>query len=273
MSSCRCLGTRPRGDVYSLLFDLEDVSRIIVSANHCGLNHVLPQLVVDSANRSTYGTKMSKHVAPLFQVDKFHCPFCGVFAKQDWFILGFGRRQQAATENVFGPLLEGFQTCRCGFCNRHSIWLNGQMLYPDSGTVDLPHEEMPADVKADFDEARSIVTKSPRGAAALLRLAIQKLMVDLGESGKNIDGDIKSMVAKGLDPMIQQALDSVRVIGNEAVHPGTIDLNDTPELAKSLFGLLNLIVDEQLAKPKRVAAVYAKLPAAKVKAIETRDGK
>jgi hypothetical protein len=145
------------------------------------------------------------------------------------------------------------------------------MLYPDSGTVALPHEDIPEDVKAVFEEARGIVVKSPRGAAALLRLAIQKLMVDLGESGKHIDTDIKNLVAKGLDPMIQQALDAVRVIGNEAVHPGTLDLNDTPELAHSLFDLVNLVVDERIAKPKRVRAIYDKLPPGKIKAIADRD--
>ncbi|WP_424033423.1 DUF4145 domain-containing protein [Methylocella sp.] len=49
---------------------------------------------------------------------------------------------------------------------------------------------------------------------------MQKLCVELGEKGKNIDDDIANLVKKGLSPELQQALDILRVIGNEAVHHG-----------------------------------------------------
>lgn len=37
----------------------------------------------------------------------------------------------------------------------------------------MPHEDMPPDVLADYNEARSIVSRSPKGAAALLRLSMK----------------------------------------------------------------------------------------------------
>src|SRR4051812_34965142 len=105
--------------------------------------------------------------------------------------------------------------------------------------------------------------RRPRGAAALLRLSIQKLCKQLGEKGKNIDEDIASLVSKGLNPRLQRSLDIVRVIGNEAVHPGTLDLRDDKETALKLFGLVNLIVDAMISQPKREDELYEDLPVAK----------
>jgi hypothetical protein len=86
-----------------------------------------------------------------------------------------------------------------------------------------------------------------------------------------LNNDIKKLVAKGLDPTVQRSLDIVRVIGNESVHPGTIDLNDDRETALRLFDLVNAIADQMLSHPKKVQEMYAKPPEAKRKAIEARD--
>jgi hypothetical protein len=117
-----------------------------------------------------------------------------------------------------------------------------------------------------------ILDLSPRGAAALLRLGIQKLCKHLGETGENLNADIAALVKKGLDVRVQRALDVVRVIGNNAVHPGHIDLRDDRATAEKLFGLVNLIAELMISQPKHVQELYESLPEDARKAIERRDG-
>lgn len=162
---------------------------------------------------------------------------------------------------------------RCYNCGEFAVWLCDRMLYPTKGEAPPANPDMPVDIRRDYDEASSILDQSPRGAAALIRLAIQKLCMELGQAGKNINDDIAALVRGGLDTRVQQALDAVRVIGNSAVHPGQIDLRDDKATAETLFRLLNLIVDKTISEPKHVAEVYASLPVGALKQIEKRDGR
>jgi hypothetical protein len=134
-----------------------------------------------------------------------------------------------------------------------------------------PNADLPADVRHDYEEAARVFAISPRSSAALLRLCLQKLCKHLGEEGKNINIDIASLVAKGLDVRIQQALDIVRVIGNNAVHPGQLDLKDDREIAEKLFGLINLIADRMISQPKHIDAMYNSLPKSALDQIAKRD--
>ena len=147
------------------------------------------------------------------------------------------------------------------------------MIVPSDAPVQPPHLDMPQKCLPEYQEARSIVSASPRAASALLRLAVQQLMPILGESGKNINDDIASVVKKGLPVQVQQALDFCRVVGNNAVHPGEIDLNDTPEIAHQVFAMINFIVEDRISRPKHIEALYSNLPEAARNAIAVRDGK
>lgn len=120
----------------------------------------------------------------------------------------------------------------CFNCKKVAVWVHRNLVFPALRVGPEPNTDLPEDIVRDFEEARTILNYSPRGAAALLRLSIQKLCAFLGEKGKNIDDDIASLVSKGLHPLVQKSLDVVRVIGNEAVHPGVIDLN---RVLKNIF--------------------------------------
>jgi len=145
------------------------------------------------------------------------------------------------------------------------------MIVPSDAPVAPPHYDMPESCIKEYNEARDIVARSPKAAAALLRLTIQKLMVELGEKGKNINDDIGSLVKKGLPTEVQQALDFCRVIGNNAVHPGEIKLSDNPEISNSLFEMINFIIEDRISRPKKIANLYNILPEGALKAVEQRD--
>ena len=167
--------------------------------------------------------------------------------------------------------LQNVHTSQCYNCNEFAIWVNDKLVYPNIKADIAPNPDLPEHIIVLFEEAREIVKYSPKGAAALLRLAIQHLCKELGESGKDINRDIASLVSKGLNPLVQKALDVVRVVGNEAVHPGTIDLDDNREIAHQLFGLLNLITEQMITHPKHVNALYSSLPEGKLAGIAQRD--
>lgn len=162
---------------------------------------------------------------------------------------------------------------KCFNCNDIAIWIYNRLVWPRQGTAPLPNPDLPKEIREDYEEASTILDLSARGAAALLRLGIQKLCKHLEETGDNINDDIAALVRKGLDPRIQQALDVVRVVGNHAVHPGQIDLKDDRATAENLFGLVNLITERMISQPKHVKSMYDKLPENVRQAIETRDGK
>jgi len=253
--------------------------------------------------------EMPSIVQPSIRETAFNCPHCSALTTQAWYQL-YGMVMTGENKVPFIPteetravinnkelpenkkkklvrfvegLLSGFvgidetrkseYLSQCFNCNKIAVWVHDRLLFPGAKTGAQPNPDLPPDIVADFEEAREIVNASPRGAAALLRLCIQKLCKHLGEKGKTIDDDIASLVKKGLDPLIQQSLDIVRVIGNEAVHPGTVDLRDNRATAFRLFDLVNAITARMISHPKTVKEMYAKLPKGKRDAIEARDKK
>jgi hypothetical protein len=147
------------------------------------------------------------------------------------------------------------------------------MVYPSEvSTAPNPNEDLPENIKADYEEAAVIAARSPRGAAALLRLCVQKLCKHLGEPGENINTDIGSLVAKGkLSANIQKAMDTVRITGNEAIHPSELSLEDEPELVAALFTFVNLIAQQAITEPRQIEEMFEKMPEGKREAVAQRD--
>ena len=243
---------------------------------------------------------------PKYRSYKFKCPHCGVVAQQQWFsnyelsqivfsiyehiYLDYRIYKQDYEQSIIQEFLKtakerfpndidsffpkNLSIATCLSCNEHSLWIDQKIVYPRKVSIDLPNEDLNEEIKAIYKEAASIFLDSPRGATALLRLALQMLMKQLGKDGKNINSDIKELVKEGLSPKIQKALDLLRVIGNNAVHPGQINLDDNKEVALKLFKILNMIANEMITQPKEVETLYDEIiPEESKKHIEIRDKK
>jgi hypothetical protein len=169
--------------------------------------------------------------------------------------------------------VDSLHVSKCSNCRNVAVWVGSEMVWPSARSGPAPNPDLPDDIKRDYEEARSIVHASPRGAAALLRLVIQKLCLTIGEEGKNLNEAIANMVRKGMDPNIQKALDVVRVIGNNAVHPGELASDEVDHQVIYMFQFVNEIAEKFISGPKRISQAYEKLPARSIEQIERRDRK
>ncbi|MFQ2097051.1 DUF4145 domain-containing protein [Aeromonas veronii] len=205
----------------------------------------------------------SQYYPPTFEETKFHCPHCNVYAAQSWHPIKIDTHQAWVNTN--------FKGSKCSHCTKWSFWYNERLIIPNASQAEPMHHDLPEDCQAEYEEARDIVGRSPRGAAALLRLCLQKLMVHFGAVGKNINDDIKFIVAKGVSTEVQRALDICRVAGNNAAHPGELNIEDTPEIAHMMFKMINFLVAELITRPNEINAMFDQLPQGARDAIEKRD--
>ncbi|KYP21679.1 DUF4145 domain-containing protein [Streptococcus parauberis] len=230
-------------------------------------------------------------------VNSLKCPVCDVVATQ---VVSKNlvtlKKEPNVTDSYFHDYVVRL---KCHSCNCESVWITRKLnkthpkkyskdkdesfykkfefeklLYPFSNNdTPGPNNDMPDNVLNIYNEACLVLQHSPRSSIALSRLAIEQLVEYLGAEGKTLDKKIGNLVSKGLPVTIQQMLDSVRVIGNNAVHPGQIEVEGNTDLAISLLKFINLIVDSQISQPKAIQATYDLIPDSYKKSIERRDNK
>ncbi|WP_197082914.1 DUF4145 domain-containing protein [Pseudorhodobacter ferrugineus] len=157
---------------------------------------------------------------------------------------------------------------RCDSCGEVAIWLAGRLIHPQTGPVGIPSQDMPASVRKLFEEAGRVYSSSPRASVALLRLAMQVLLKELGQDGKDINKDINALYKQGLSPGLTKVMHSLRIIGNESVHPGVISVDDDPSIAATMFRLLNEIVEQMITRPREQQELWDMLPENKRAPIE-----
>ncbi|EHK2440919.1 DUF4145 domain-containing protein [Clostridium perfringens] len=218
----------------------------------------------------------NSYIEPKLNKIRFTCPYCNAIAQQTWDEVIFNSGVDGDSYMHDGPRVMGARELKvtistCQSCYNPHVWIEENMVIPKVANVPLANSEMPKKVKDIYNEARDVFPVSAKASAALLRLALQYLCIELGEKGKNINTDIGEMVKKGLPVEVQQALDIVRVVGNNAVHPGALNLNDNKEIAIMLFNIVNFIVDNRIVQPKKIEEFYNSLPKGALDGIKSRD--
>jgi hypothetical protein len=166
---------------------------------------------------------------------------------------------------------------RCYNCKGFTVWVRDRLVFPIRGDelpeiVEVDFREIAEDVQApaedvqhseedvqepaedvdesseDFEEAAAVLNKSPRAAAALIRICIQNMMPLLKETGKNLDENISSLVRKGLEAEIQQAMDVLQVIRRNPGHESHVDLRDETAATTRMLESLKEILERRMLK-------------------------
>ena len=202
----------------------------------------------------------SQEIEPRLGAESFSCPHCNAVANQDWYSL-FLKPENADEVLVLTPetvddhtegknewkditeidqfverlkrnevtyayqkhsqslkvKMANLHLSSCHSCNGFALWVGERLAFP------MNVDKTPALVEEDVEEAAAILNKSPRGAIALMRVCIQKLMPLLKQGGKSLDDSMSSLVRKGLEVEIQQAMEVLQVLRNDPVQPTNLD--------------------------------------------------
>lgn len=210
------------------------------------------------------------YVKPEKAQNKYTCPHCNTLSQMqcDKHHFDSDKYRTRMNELLISNVLT-IHKCQC--CGKKILWIDDTYIYPDIVSEEA-NPDMPNSVKQLYNEAALISNKSPRAACALLRLAVDKLCLELGETDRDINKNIGALVKRGLSQDVQQALDIVRVVGNKAVHPGQIAFDvDDYATATMLMHLLNMIVTRMISEPNEINCLYQGLPESVKKSIENRD--
>lgn len=211
-----------------------------------------------------------KYIQPSITANSYTCPHCNTISQMESQCHHFNSDLYTYKSGGLG-IRNRLTIHRCQYCGRKIIWNDDTYIYPDI-VAEEPNPDMPESVKQLYNEAGLIYNKSPRAACALLRLAVDKLCNELGETDRDINNNIGALVKKGLPQSVQQALDVVRVVGNKAVHPGQIAFDvDDEATATMLMRLLNMIVDRMITEPNEIDSLYQGLSESVRESIDKRD--
>lgn len=141
------------------------------------------------------------YVAPRFQLDAFHCPFCSTLAEQRWSPV-YRQEEGGDPAEVADAHLS-----TCSHCGETALWWAGELVAPPAPP---PAQEVPSYVITDLLKTSVRDEPSPRAALALLRLALQRLLPHLDKHSGRLPQDVERLLRVGLVPMVETTLEHVR---------------------------------------------------------------
>jgi hypothetical protein len=178
----------------------------------------------------------------------FTCPHCAVDAQQNW-------------EGAQIPPVGGANThidaavlrSTCVLCEQRSYWIDGDMVWPEPKLGPPPSVDLAGEHHSLYEEARTVAPRSPRAAAALLRLLLEQLVFSLDTMEGTFNDKVDRLAHEGvITRRVVDALDAVRVGGRHAVHGGQIDPSggDDAGVVLMLFTIVNTIIESAVTLPR-----------------------
>ena len=225
------------------------------------------------------------YIQPEFERNRFTCPTCGTLSQMIWLEL-FNPWEHDAVNAENWELLEDyrFHAAVCVADGCVSIWLRypehteeglvrrrTEMAYPPASHGPKPNPDMPESAKKLYLEAGNVLPGSTRAAAALLRMCTEDIIKFLAtKQDKEKVLDERTSLYRRVEFLrehdklwpaeeIDDALDLLRVIGNDAVHsPEPREIrgdDDTRQVARSLFMLVDMITEQLITRRRRARSL------------------
>jgi hypothetical protein len=226
---------------------------------------------------------MNPYIEPALGAESFSCPHCNTVAHQDWYSLflkpenagevrvltseavtalrqGDDRRDNIKEIGQFVERLKknaltyeyqkhphplkvkmaNLHISNCHSCNGFSLWVGGILVFPTR------IDKTPELVEEDLEEATAILNKFPRGATALMRVCIQKLVPLLEDNGKELNQRVSSLVRKGLEMEMQQAEEVLQVLRSDPVQLSQLESQADKETVLRFLDSLKEVLERRM---------------------------
>lgn len=211
----------------------------------------------------------------------FTCPYCSkptTITKPNYFEK-WNKVDISTSEKGDVGLLSQAITCPNKECNNlwlkfsiteayseYDHWSRGEILQewqllPESNAKVLP-KYIPKAIQDDYYEACRIKDLSPKASATLSRRCLQGMIRDFWDIQKQRLIDEINDLEDKIDPLVWQAIDAVRSVGNIGAHmEKDIDviIDVEPKEAQLLIGLIEQLIDdwyvERYEKEKKLKAI------------------